>query len=162
MRTRSVDAWSRCGIALVLCLCLGAVGSAAKGSSHGSSGKTVHVKEYTKKDGTKVAAHHRQAPHSTPTTPRASTPNPSTDQPKSTAHRAGSSVARDSHGRIERSEAAKRSFEQQTGYPRGRPGYVVDHIIPLACGGADAPGNMQWQTIADAKAKDKTERLGCR
>jgi 5-methylcytosine-specific restriction endonuclease McrA len=44
-----------------------------------------------------------------------------------------------------------------TGYPHGRPGYVVDHIIPLKHGGADAPSNMQWQTIAEAKAKDKWE-----
>jgi len=44
----------------------------------------------------------------------------------------------------------------------GRPGCVVDHIIPLACGGADAPSNMQWQTVAEAKAKDKTERFACR
>jgi hypothetical protein len=27
----------------------------------------------------------------------------------------------------------------QTGYPHGRPGYVVDHIIPLKRGGADEP-----------------------
>jgi hypothetical protein len=66
-------------------------------------------------------------------------------------------VERDSHGRIKRSEEAKREFMQQTGYPHGRPGYVVDHIIPLKRGGADSPSNMQWQTIADAKAKDKWE-----
>ena len=68
---------------------------------------------------------------------------------------------RDSHGRIKRSEAARSEFMRQTGYAHGRPGYVVDHIVPLACGGADAPSNMQWQTMADAKAKDKTERAGC-
>src|SRR2546422_10373677 len=34
-------------------------------------------------------------------------------------------------------------------------------ILPLACGGADAPSNMQWQTTEDAKAKDKVERQGC-
>jgi hypothetical protein len=39
----------------------------------------------------------------------------------------------------------------------GRPGYVVDHIIPLKRGGADEPWNMQWQTIAEGKAKDATE-----
>ena len=38
------------------------------------------------------------------------------------------------------------------------PGYVIDHIVPFACTGADAPSNMQWQTTADAKAKDKWER----
>jgi hypothetical protein len=45
----------------------------------------------------------------------------------------------------------------QTGYPHGRPGYVVDHIIPLKRGGADEPWNMQWQTIAASKVKDATE-----
>lgn len=44
-----------------------------------------------------------------------------------------------------------------TGYPHGRRGYVVDHIIALKRGGADSPSNMQWQTKADAKAKDKWE-----
>jgi hypothetical protein len=45
-----------------------------------------------------------------------------------------------------------------TGKTRGRcPGYIVDHVRPLECGGADAPSNMQWQTVAAAKAKDKTE-----
>ena len=42
-----------------------------------------------------------------------------------------------------------------------RSGYVIDHIVPLACGGADVPSNMQWQTVAAAKAKDKVERSGC-
>ena len=41
------------------------------------------------------------------------------------------------------------------------PGYVKDHIVPLACGGADAVNNMQWQTVRDAKAKDKWETKGC-
>ena len=37
---------------------------------------------------------------------------------------------------------------------------MIDHIVPLACGGADAPANMQWQTIREAKAKDRWE-LNC-
>jgi len=36
------------------------------------------------------------------------------------------------------------AFARQTGYPNGRPGYVIDHIKPLACGGVDARSNMQW------------------
>lgn len=41
------------------------------------------------------------------------------------------------------------------------PGYVVDHVLPLACGGVDQADNMQWQTKADAKAKDRLERRRC-
>jgi hypothetical protein len=37
-------------------------------------------------------------------------------------------------------------FMRQTGYPRGRKGYVVDHIIPPECGGADDPSNVLLQS----------------
>ncbi len=46
---------------------------------------------------------------------------------------------------------------KQTGYPKGRPGYVVDHVVPLKRGGTDSTSNMQWQSKEDAKAKDKVE-----
>ena len=70
---------------------------------------------------------------------------------------------RDTEGRLKRSEAAKHAFERahpcpSTGRSSGPcPGYVIDHITPLKRGGADDPSNMQWQTAADAKAKDKWE-----
>src|SRR5437773_495553 len=49
-----------------------------------------------------------------------------------------------------------------TGKTRGRcPGYVVDHIKPLCAGGADHWSNMQWQTVAEAKVKDREERRMC-
>jgi hypothetical protein len=60
-----------------------------------------------------------------------------------------------------RSEGVKHEFQRQhpcpsTGRPAGAcPGYTKDHIVPLDCGGPDAVGNMQWQTTAAAKAKDK-------
>lgn len=41
------------------------------------------------------------------------------------------------------------------------PGHIVDHIIPLCAGGPDKPSNMQWQTTAAAKAKDRDERRRC-
>lgn len=37
------------------------------------------------------------------------------------------------------------------------PGWIKDHVIPLCKGGPDAVTNMQWQTVAAAKAKDKIE-----
>ena len=39
----------------------------------------------------------------------------------------------------------------------GCPGYVIDHVTPLKRGGADAARNMQWQTKAAAREKDKWE-----
>jgi 5-methylcytosine-specific restriction endonuclease McrA len=70
--------------------------------------------------------------------------------------------ARDSRGRIKRSYRAKHQFRAShpcpsTGKIGGRCPEVVDHIVPLCRGGADSPANMQYQTRADAKAKDKTE-----
>jgi hypothetical protein len=67
-----------------------------------------------------------------------------------------------------RSRAARNAFQSSHPCPStGRgygacPGYVVDHVKPLACGGADAPENMQWETVSEGKAKDKWERKGCR
>jgi hypothetical protein len=66
-------------------------------------------------------------------------------------------VNRDRYGRIERNSSAKNEFMRQTGYPKGRPGYVVDHVVPLKRGGGDTPSNMQWQTKEAVKAKDKWE-----
>lgn len=65
------------------------------------------------------------------------------------------------------SAAAKAEFKRlhpcpANAQPRGPcPGYIVDHITALACGGPDTPENMQWQTVEDAKAKDRWERIGC-
>ena len=70
---------------------------------------------------------------------------------------------RDWRGRYIRCSAARAAFERDhpcpsTGEPRGAcPGYVVDHIIPLKRGGADLPENMQWQTLDEARDKDKVE-----
>jgi hypothetical protein len=58
---------------------------------------------------------------------------------------------------IYRRSSAKRQFMRQTGYPKGRPGYVIDHIVPLKRGGADHPDNMQWQTKEEAREKDEVE-----
>ena len=71
------------------------------------------------------------------------------------------------HGHIKRSQTARNRFKRihpcpATGQPKGAcPGWVIDHIKPLACGGEDDPSNMQWQTVEDAKAKDRWERKGC-
>lgn len=70
--------------------------------------------------------------------------------------------------KTKRSQSAKIEFKRENPCPAtGAPkepckGWVIDHIKPLACNGADHKSNMQWQTKEDAKAKDKWERKGCR
>jgi hypothetical protein len=76
---------------------------------------------------------------------------------RSSSHSYAVGVERDSRGHIKRSSAARHEYMRETGYPHGRPGYVIDHVVPLKRGGADSPSNMQWQTKAEAKAKDRTE-----
>jgi hypothetical protein len=62
-----------------------------------------------------------------------------------------------------RSASSRQDFQRlhpcpSTGQPTGAcPGYVVDHIIALKRGGLDEPSNMQWQSVAEAKAKDRIE-----
>lgn len=62
-----------------------------------------------------------------------------------------------------RSYKAKAEFKRlhycpATGLPKGScAGYIVDHVKALKRGGADDASNMQWQTVEEAKAKDKWE-----
>lgn len=72
--------------------------------------------------------------------------------------------------RIKRDHAQRRKFEVMTGYPHGRSGYVVDHIVPLPCGGADSPPTCSGKpsptpkskTNGNAKAVGRTEPLAAR
>jgi 5-methylcytosine-specific restriction endonuclease McrA len=87
---------------------------------------------------------------------------------RSTKHHAVKSPAwvwRDSNGKIHRDRKQKAAFRRvnpcpSTGKTRGAcPGYEVDHRTPLACGGADAPDNMQWLTKKENRSKGSE---GCR
>jgi hypothetical protein len=66
-----------------------------------------------------------------------------------------------------RSQSAKVEFKRQhpcpaNGATKGpSKGYIIDHVKALACGSADQAYNMQWQTIAESKAKDRWERKEC-
>jgi hypothetical protein len=140
----------------------------AQRRSRGSGRTDVHVSGHLTKKGAYVQPYDRAAPgmgsHSSSSSHegRRSNTHSRSSVSSGTAHHDARS------GGTKRSEEAKESFERQspcpaTGKHSGScPGYVVDHVRPLACGGADSPSNMQWQTVADAKAKDKTERTGCR
>jgi hypothetical protein len=173
-------------VALICCYAF--AGGGRHGSSHSSStkssksskdssGKTQHVKGYYRKDGTYVQGYDR---HPAGTAPHEATAASASHSSITAASRASykrnylapgyvfdPTVKRDKHGKIKRSSAAKNAFKREhpcpvTGKSSGRcPGYVVDHVNALECGGADAPSNMQWQTAADAKTKDRTEHY-CR
>jgi len=166
---------------IVATLAVPAYAQHGHGGGHSSSPRSksgsVHVRGFTSRSGKAVQPYTRNAPgegRSKASGPRASTstrsPSVSASRPvtprslAATHPRAKTPATpgiRDSHGRLKRSETAKDQFLRQTGHPHGWPGHVVDHRVPLACGGADAPSNMQWQTTEEAKAKDKVERQGC-
>ncbi len=60
-----------------------------------------------------------------------------------------------------RHAATVRAFERLTGFPKGRPGFVADHQIPLCAGGPDVTSNMVWQPVAESYVKDGFERRLC-
>lgn len=162
-----------CLLLLSVAVCCPAIypcSSSHHSSSQSSSlSKPVHVRGYTKKDGTYVAPHDRSLPGTAGTGGSGSSP---AIRPYRSGHLAvglvpHQSVRVGSNGKIKRSAAAKDAFKRSQPCPsNGKtsgscPGYVIDHVKPLECGGADDPSNMQWQTVADGKAKDKTEHY-CR
>lgn len=59
-------------------------------------------------------------------------------------------VMRDETGKIIRSSAVVREFKALHACPSTSlhtgacPGWAVDHVVPLVCGGCDAVVNMQW------------------
>jgi hypothetical protein len=78
-------------------------------------------------------------------------------------------VTRNAAGEATRSVAVLNAFKKQwacpsTGLHAGScPGWAIDHVIPRACGGADAVWNMQWlpdqiKSTAGEFSKDRFER----
>lgn len=78
-------------------------------------------------------------------------------------------VRRDDARRVVRNTAVVREFRQlypcpSTGRSAGAcPGWAVDHVIPLVCGGCDSVANLQWLPLAIKSAsgtlpKDRWER----
>ncbi len=44
----------------------------------------------------------------------------------------------------------------------GCPGYVVAYVKPLCAGGADRWTNMHWQTVAEARKKEREAQKLCK
>ena len=139
---------------IVMALCIGS-GPVLAGSHHARS---THRRQMYHTHSRPTSHHHRSswlwARHS--------------ESVKHDAHRSHRSTyatgaRRNHHGRIARSARERHAFMRShpcpsTGKTSGAcPGYVVDHIRALKHGGADDPKNMQWQTTAAAKAKDRWE-----
>lgn len=50
-----------------------------------------------------------------------------------------------------------------TGKTKGAcPGWQVDHIIALVCGGRDSVDNLQWLSVEAHKAKTREDIKNCR
>ena len=76
---------------------------------------------------------------------------------------------RDSRGDIVRSQTVIRAFAKEHPCPStGKsssscPGWQINHVIPLACGGCDSVSNMDWmpkkiKTCKDSWCRDRYER----
>lgn len=160
-------------------LCIVCAGSAAAKPRGGGSGHAAHSSSARPSTSSRMIRPHVKA---TPSQSRSSAlratsvsarhRSPSTHALRSNTkpaslHRRTSikaqGVQRHADGRIARDPIQRATFERShpcpsTGRSSGAcAGYVVDHITPLKRGGADRPENMQWQTTAAAKLKDKTE-----
>lgn len=81
----------------------------------------------------------------------------------------GTEPARDPDGRISRSSIVLRAFQiihpcPATASRTGPcPGWAIDHVIPLACGGCDSIENLQWlknsiKSCPGTECKDRWER----
>lgn len=96
--------------------------SSSTGNYNYNSNSSTHLK----KDGTLDKRFKKNKPFSF------SRNTTSTAIPKFSTNPKYSFVAqRDANGRIKRSHSATYQFKVQTGFRHGRPGYVIDHIIPL-------------------------------
>lgn len=68
----------------------------------------------------------------------------------------------------DRSRALRTEFQRlrpcpSTGQPRGAcPGYQVDHIQALKCGGRDELVNLQWLAVEAHREKTRRDMQGCR
>lgn len=65
------------------------------------------------------------------------------------------SCARDKNGKIKRDSNERKNFLESKGLTHTPEGYQVDHIVPLAKGGADKKENMQL--IPKNSEKEKNE-----
>lgn len=82
-------------------------------------------------------------------------------------YRMGDAVTRNEKGNTQRSKQVIARFKQlyacpSTGKNSGAcPGWAIDHVIPLDCGGIDAVYNMQWlpNTIKSGSGSDRKDRF---
>jgi Sel1 repeat len=69
------------------------------------------------------------------------------------------STVQGADGQVLQSASAHTEFMTQSGYAKGRLGYVIDHKTPISAGGSDTPDNLQWAKIADARKNEKWDDL---
>jgi 5-methylcytosine-specific restriction endonuclease McrA len=145
----------------VIALTLGSAGTDS------AAARSVYIHGYTRSNGSHVHGYTRSTSGGRSARSHSiSSWSPGSDVGSDRRRSTAATATPEHHVMVHRSAAARDEFKREhrcpsTGRPRGAcPNYVIDHIKPLAVGGADTPSNMQWQTIKAAKAKDKIECYG--
>lgn len=71
--------------------------------------------------------------------------------------------ARDKSGELVRSQSRREEFLlETTGSRKTPPGFCVDHVVPLVCGGCDVPSNMALMKCTEMRVKDDAMRVRSR
>jgi hypothetical protein len=83
--------------------------------------------------------------------------NTSTRSRKSSVPKKSTIANRGSNGKIKRSASARADFMRRTGYPKWRKGYVVDHIVPLECGGPTSRAICSGRRCKKRRLKTKAK-----
>jgi len=156
-------AWLAAPVALVLATApfpaLARGGGHSSGSSSSSHSSSGHSSSHSSSghSASHPSSGHAASSHTSHSAGHSSATGSSAGSHHSSSH------SSHSHGKTKRDPKQREAFMKShpcpsTGKTHGAcPGYVVDHVQALKHGGADTPSNMQWQTVSEAKAKDKWE-----
>lgn len=130
----------------------------ANGGTTGATSKTVHVQQYTRKDGTVVMAHDRAAP---------GTATPKELQGKEVEYEAEELAQVKKQETFSNLSTAKATFREEHACPYNNrvegacPGFQIGTIAPTACDAPERVDGLRWMTLEAFEAQVKIREETC-